>query len=278
MNVKNETPHNTPIVLDKKVMSSGLTLVALWDTLGDSSYEVIWPRDKRLPLDPRNIIVVYTRQGHGEVLLKNGTVLTLQGHCVVFLKPDSIRSYRCVGLLWKVVWMELVPTGALIFPIGTSIILGEGEACIEECDLAISHLQHTAFAFRSYGAAIVTKLIHEWLTKVSDLSARTVGQEKVEVVISALHRDYKRNWSVKDMADIAGCSQQYLRKIFAIYTRTSPKQYSVRIKVYVAQTLLERQGYTVQRVADDLGFHDSFHFSKAFKAITGKSPSQVKRV
>ncbi|MGO2499356.1 MAG: hypothetical protein ACTH6I_15310 [Vibrio litoralis] len=64
--VKNETKFNIPIVIDKSETSSGITLLALWSTMSDKSYRVVWPKDRLRPLIEESIIALYTKQGHGE--------------------------------------------------------------------------------------------------------------------------------------------------------------------------------------------------------------------
>jgi AraC-like DNA-binding protein len=56
----------------------------------------------------------------------------------------------------------------------------------------------------------------------------------------------------------------------------SPKQYIQRRRLDEARVLLET-GETVQRTAARLGFHDAFHFSKAFRARWGKPPKLFKQ-
>ncbi len=77
--VKNEPTYNIPIVIDKNVTSSGITLLALWQTLADNSYQVVWPKDRLRPLIENSVIALYTKQGHGEVTLSSGEVLQLEG-------------------------------------------------------------------------------------------------------------------------------------------------------------------------------------------------------
>ncbi|MDA6951593.1 hypothetical protein OSL78_13360, partial [Escherichia coli] len=70
--VKNETPYNIPLLINENVISSGISLISLWHTYADEHYRVIWPRDKKKPLIANSWVAVYTVQGCGKILLKNG--------------------------------------------------------------------------------------------------------------------------------------------------------------------------------------------------------------
>jgi len=43
-----------------------------------------------------------------------------------------------------------------------------------------------------------------------------------------------------------------------------------------AKTALLDSGKSIARIAADLGFEDPFHFSKAFKTVTGMNPRQYR--
>ena len=111
LDVKNETTYNIPLVLEESVISSGLALISLWHTRADNQYHVIWPRDKKKPLIANSWVAIYTVQGVGNITLQDDAVITLNGNCIIFLKPTDIKSYHCVGLIWEQYWMEFVPTG-----------------------------------------------------------------------------------------------------------------------------------------------------------------------
>lgn len=108
--VKNETPYNIPLLINENVISSGISLISLWHTYADEHYRVIWPRDKKKPLIANSWVAVYTVQGCGKILLKNGEQITLHGNCIIFLKPMDIHSYHCEGLVWEQYWMEFTHT------------------------------------------------------------------------------------------------------------------------------------------------------------------------
>lgn len=114
--VKNETKFNIPIVIDKSETSSGITLLALWSTMSDKSYRVVWPKDRLRPLIEESIIALYTKQGHGEVVLNSDKVIQLEASTVMFLHPKDIKSYQCKGFIWEVFLMEFIPNGAINLP------------------------------------------------------------------------------------------------------------------------------------------------------------------
>jgi AraC-like DNA-binding protein len=69
-------------------------------------------------------------------------------------------------------------------------------------------------------------------------------------------------------------SEVYFRKLFKEECGLSPKQYIQQLRINKAKELL-RSGYlTVSAISEIVGYSGIYHFSKAFKAQTGYSPTE----
>lgn len=274
-NVKNETTYNIPLVIDENVISSGISLISLWHTLADESYKVMWPRDKKKPLIPNSWVAIYTLQGCGKLLLRDGTEITLNGNCVIFLKPMEIQAYHCAGLLWEQYWMEFIPTSVMEIPLLQTGIIYHGEIFNQELSEVTSLINSKTPLKNNLAVAFLTKLIYQWICLISENGKKDALLIQIEKLLSVLHSDLQRNWSVKEMAQKMQCSEQYLRRLFLRYTGKTPKEYYLDARLDLAHSLLKQEGQTVGKVADMLNFFDSFHFSKAFKRRFGLSPSAL---
>lgn len=274
-NVKNETTYNIPLVLDENVISSGISLISLWHTLADESYQVIWPRDKRKPLIPNSWVAIYTLQGCGKLLLRDGSEITLNGNSIIFLKPMDIQAYHCAGLLWEQYWMEFIPTNVMEIPLLQTGIIYNGEIFNQELAEVALLISHKDPLKNNLAVAFLTKMIYQWICLISENGKKEAWLIQIEKLLSFLHSDLQKNWSVKDMALKMQCSEQYLRRLFLRYTGKTPKEYYLDARLELAHSLLKQEGQTVGNVAEMLNFFDSFHFSKAFKRKFNLAPSAV---
>lgn len=273
--VKNETTYNIPLVIDENVISSGIALISLWHTLADESYQVIWPRDKRKPLIPNSWTVIYTLQGSGKLWLRDGTTLSLNGNCVVFLKPTEIKAYHCDGLLWEQYLMEFIPTSVMEIPLYQKGIIYNGEQYNQELRDVAELIASKNPLKNNLAVAYLTRLIYQWICLIAENGQKDPQLHKIEKLLSLLHGDLQKNWSVAEMAQKMQCSEQYLRRLFLRYTGKTPKEYYLDARLDLAHSLLQQEGQTVGKVADLLNFFDSFHFSKAFKRRFQITPSAV---
>ncbi|WP_417633356.1 AraC family transcriptional regulator [Citrobacter sp. FR21RM1OL9030] len=273
--VKNETTYNIPLLINENVISSGISLISLWHTYADENYRVIWPRDKKKQLIANSWVAVYTVQGCGKILLKDGEQITLNGNCIIFLKPTDIQSYHCEGLLWEQYWMEFTPTSIMDIPIRQQSVIYNGDVYNQELAEVSQLITSPEPIKNNLAVAFLTKIIYQWICLIDSNGKKDPQRIQVEKLIAALHASLQRRWSVADMAATIPCSEAWLRRLFLRYTGKTPKEYYLDARLELALSLLKQEGNSVGQVADMLNFFDSFHFSKAFKHKFGYAPSAV---
>lgn len=272
--VKNEPTYNIPLVLDENVISSGISLISLWHTRADERYRVYWPRDKKKPLIANSWVAVYTLQGCGVIILKDDSEITLNGNCVIFLKPTDIKAYHCGGLLWEQYWMEFIPTSVMEIPLFQQGIIYNGDVYNQELLEVASLISRRDPMKINLAVAFLTKIIYQWICLISENGTKDPQLMQVEKLIAALHAAPQQRWTVTEMAQRMQCSEPYLRRLFMRYTGKTPKEYILDARLDLALSLLKQKN-SVGKVADMLNFFDSFHFSKAFKQRFGYAPSVV---
>lgn len=83
-----------------------------------------------------------------------------------------------------------------------------------------------------------------------------------------------------DMAVLAKeshISVPYFHKLFRSRFETTPGQYLQDIRIRKAMLLLASSNKTVTAVAEACGFSSVYHFSRAFRMITGESPTEYRK-
>ena len=96
----------------------------------------------------------------------------------------------------------------------------------------------------------------------------------VTKAISYIHKNFKNNFSGKEIADYCSVSLSYLRSIFLKQTGKTIVEYRDFLRIAAAKEMLESKYFTVTEIASELGYCDVYHFSKIFKHYVGISPSQ----
>lgn len=82
--------------------------------------------------------------------------------------------------------------------------------------------------------------------------------------------------SQQQAATECGVSPAYLSRLFRRHGRLRPYQFLTRLRMNLAAERLLDSDAPVKQVAGELGYEDPFHFSRAFKATLGVSPSEFR--
>jgi AraC-like DNA-binding protein len=83
--------------------------------------------------------------------------------------------------------------------------------------------------------------------------------------------------SLADVAEACGLSAAHVCRLFRRYGDRSPYQALLRLKMSRAASLLLDRALLVRQVAEEVGFDDPYHFSKAFKRVYGSSPETFRQ-
>ncbi len=111
------------------------------------------------------------------------------------------------------------------------------------------------------------KLIH---TLVSSQTVLMGNHSIIEPAISFIAEHYNENLSVSTYAKQCKISESHFRKKFLEYTGLSPIDYRNEIRYREAKRLYQKN-YTLQEIAERVGFSDAGYLSKMYKRHTGTS-------
>jgi AraC-like DNA-binding protein len=84
------------------------------------------------------------------------------------------------------------------------------------------------------------------------------------------------NLSIDEITGQLFISKDYLRHLFKDYTGQSPVRTIIKARIEHAKSLLRNDELTIGTISEICGFENQYYFSRMFKEITGKSPSQYR--
>lgn len=122
---------------------------------------------------------------------------------------------------------------------------------------------------------IECKMIHSYFDILTH-SLEAAGHTMVNKMISYLYLHIEDKIILSDMAAAVNLSIGYMCQCFKEALGMSIMNYNKKIKIERAQVLLTGTDYSILEIATLLGFCDQSNFCKAFKQITGMSPSKYR--
>ena len=114
--------------------------------------------------------------------------------------------------------------------------------------------------------------------RVSDAAAGLESYKTYQRCVAHITANAGDIVTQRQAADECGVTPAYLSRLFKRHGRQSPYSLLTRLRMNLAAERLLDPTVTVRRVAEDLGYSDQFHFSRAFKATMGVSPTEFRRL
>ena len=107
----------------------------------------------------------------------------------------------------------------------------------------------------------------------SKFLASIVNSSQIEKAGAYIKRHYSQELSVGRLARITGMSQSYFIHQFTRQNGVSPMQYLTIYRIIQAVDLLNNSKLSIAETAFTVGFKNVSNFNRAFRKITGVSPS-----
>lgn len=90
--------------------------------------------------------------------------------------------------------------------------------------------------------------------------------------------NYNNTITVNELAQYANMSVRNFSRVFQKAYGLSPSAYVIRLRINHAFELLQDPWLSISEVAWACGFQDSNYFTRQFKAVSGCSPREYRKV
>lgn len=124
---------------------------------------------------------------------------------------------------------------------------------------------------------LMTLILHRLLLVAGTAPSALSAAPRLTLIQRHIVQHYAEPVSVERLASVVRLHPGYFGSWFRRQTGLTVHQYVNRIRVRKAADLLSTGGFTVGEAADKCGFSDIFHFSKVFRQVTGRPPSELIR-
>jgi AraC-like DNA-binding protein len=104
-----------------------------------------------------------------------------------------------------------------------------------------------------------------------------LGDVRISRALKAIHDAPFRRWTVAELAETAAMSRSSFAERFGTLVGEAPLHYQNRWRLSLAVGMLQQPDARVNDVAHRVGYESEAAFSRAFKALLGYSPVEVKR-
>ena len=95
-------------------------------------------------------------------------------------------------------------------------------------------------------------------------------------ILQYVTQHFRQELSLQGLSEQFYMNPSYISQLFRKEVGETLTGYIARLRIQHAQELLNGDGDTIQEIAEKIGYQDYFYFTRLFKKMTGKTPTQYR--
>lgn len=229
---------------------------------------------ERIRLNPDGSYVLLCLAGEGRILLDGRWQRSRPGS-VSLAPPRVLNAFEAIpGKPWHFCWVRYAePPG--VPPVVNASSPVSTQATPTRLSAAIQGLVSES----QEGAE--PRLLHLWIelihAEVQRLAIPWQRNERLTALWQQVHNQPEYPWTANELARLAHCSSEHLRRLCLRELGRTPLQHVTSIRIQKAADALIESDAKLAEIAQILGYSDAFVLSKLFKKWIGLSPAEFRK-
>lgn len=229
-----------------------------------------------------------TTGGRAVLCDDHGARFSLQERTALLIPPgtrhwgshDAARPLHCYVVHFQTRRYGIPMPGALLSaPAMTRLDMDDWSHALTSAEEACREIPSARPGSALLANAAASRLLGLFLRHctVEESQLPGVRSAAVQRVLDRITGQHRREWTLAELARIAGLSPAHLCRVFGREIGLTPFQYLRHHRLNVALQLLSETDLPIGDVASRAGFEDRFYFSRAFRRAHGLAPSVYRR-
>lgn len=229
-----------------------------------------------LGVDRKTHAISLTRAGTDKMLSAGGALLTLGDRSTILDAPDGATLVVGELQLAEPATLRMMPQFAVVNDFAALEPAAAALAAQLGLDASTDpkHRSGDPVICRMMATTVLLSLIRAWAENgcaPDDWAARS-RDPFLDRVITAIHENPGRDWTVDSLAGVGAMSRSVFAERFRTATGRSPAGYVTDVRMDAARSMLAAAN-SVSETARELGYSSDEGFSRAFRRHVGMTPS-----
>lgn len=229
-------------------------------------------------------LVHYTLGGQGWLRTEKKKV-TLKPGQVWISAEGTPQEYGLEGDFWQILWFDLanLPPWTIVKNMGTCIRNSDmGKRFHEVMDILIWESQtnhpHSERIVQLCSEIIISFLEREFLLEYNE-NDYLITAKLHDLFFNKVKAQIRYPWTVKELCENSDLyvSPTHFSRLCQEHLNQAPMKMVAQLRMERAVELLHSSNYTIQQIAELVGYENYFAFSTAFKRWHGTSPRTFRK-
>ncbi|NOV04652.1 AraC family transcriptional regulator [Paenibacillus planticolens] len=124
--------------------------------------------------------------------------------------------------------------------------------------------------------ALFHQFVYEMLQQLREQGSEMTGPEPVGQAIRYMQERYAEQITLQGLAELLDCNARQLQRLFKAKVSMGPMEYLMQVRLGKAKSFLQHTDVPLSEIAEDIGYTDSYYFSRIFKKHVGVSPGRFR--
>ena len=232
-------------------------------------------------------LLIYCVAGSGSIDAEGLSANIKAGDLVVLPKHTPHRYQADRNDPWTIYWLhfdghlseQFLQAVTHSAPAATLLAIGMQAKLIGDFD-AMLEIRRTGYDPRNF--IHISNLLRQLLSYLGALKPMTTTRAGVYFDLDAVHALMQEKLhgqlELDELAQRVNLSRYHFSAKYKAITGQSPIQHFLHLKMEHACYLLDISGNSIKEISRNLGYEDSYYFSRLFKKIVGVAPRQYRRL
>ncbi len=200
-------------------------------------------------------------------------------NCAILYKPGQKIYYRACENHYVNDWIRFDSDESFVInaplPYGTPFSIQDSSYCHKIFQLIVTEsiLNNT---HKNISINYLLRVMFNKLIESYDYKHISTLDKKLYKLKQEIYRNPKKDWTVKEMAEILNVSMGHLENIYKKTFGVSCIEDVINSRINLAKELLLYHHNTINEIVALCGYRNTEHFYRQFKKITGVTPNQFR--
>lgn len=229
-------------------------------------------------------ILHYVTKGKGTYTINGRTYRVCAGDAFLIYPGVSISKETDPEDLWEYCWVGFNGMDAQIlvnmtqFTLDNAVIKYDHPEIAQKIEDIHEHRGHQLCSSIRMTAMLYELFAYLIEAGQNNHAGMHINDKYVSSACDYIGKSYSnKNLTVEMIAEYLNVSRSCLFRAFKDILNKSPKMYLQETRIREACVLLQMTHFSVSEVADKIGYTDSLYFSKVFRKLVGKTPTEFRK-